>query len=1257
MSNYGQLPFGAAFQPSASAAMPGGFSYPTLPSYASQQQISSSFALSQSHPPGTFPPNRSHTYDAYSANGQRGIPNRFIDGNDRSNLANFSREFSYDPQNPSDYPLSSNSFLGPSPFTAPPPAHSKMSPSSNLPQNAHLDTINHLQPQSVPPKALGISRESSAPLEHELEEGELSSGAMSDGELLADETSGLNDTLHGKLNQQNEPDLYSSKGDYQAAHMLVRELHSWGFGFEDVMAEVTDGEALQKIFKEIGLSTETSPKPRVDSSAQHTLDSSRSTTKKAPPEATSIGNTAAEKSSEYAPTTTSQMNVSQDLNMAQKGSIIPSADSSTPLDRKALIAQKLAAKRAKPPLSIPSAQAPTGKDVEVQAIDKETLAQPPVASLIESNNMTQAVPNQDLSRSSTTMPEVLERERKAQTELARQRMEALKQKVATKQGIIVQANDNSNTNLSSPVENAQEAPADAPRNRQERNTKIETDALSRRESYFSPISQKPMFSIPGLFSMTAPEPDERPRTVSDQQQGGVQSAVASCDADQQVVTMGSIQQSGFSTPSISTNPLEDPTNNSSRKRSQASDFFDSPARIRNPLNQRDAEVIIDISDEESLQSEEGQLIESTYAQSNDIFRSKKQSDPRSLTPAGGGLTQKALPSISTTTTPLVTFTPKGQEPKELKSKELEIELMNRKIAELEATIRARKAKQATNRDQSPGFNGQDAHIGQTAQPLVGNPEASATLNVDNVTDPTISISREVSTSTAEILKEGSVENETSGRDPVPRTDIHYHIADNDAQQTQEAGAVECNAADEAAGQPENLPTSKQDDEQSRLLQPTSPSGLPTSSDQSQVEQEGTAHQSENIITRRRARQAEIEHGLPILNGEIERTRQKLISLREQEIDLEAEIKKGLEGRQMLLDELSRLSQDTAADVASDLERAAKPPWPETQLTHFARSTDVSQQVVRADVNDDGQAQQPIEEIDRAFDADKKPVALERFSPDTPLPDRVATGLAQSELADPPPPVDHDSLSEGELEEDIMDISRSDVDEGEVISDVEGNGSDDYNPGDRQAVPDRTTIENNKEDVVLTDMAVGYAPTMNGKTITLEKPQDGNTVDQDEHMEDIVDLEDEEIYEPPNSFPENDNISIPGSSLCDQDTGEALPKSPPTKLEHAADRSRSDVLSDFQIYEKYATSQASESKRDDDQADQQSLTYRDPKTDRNSEIGDSDEDYEPPEPTALDDSSLPAFPPLAFENVAPMKSSSDADSNDVREMITNSENNN
>ena len=1260
MSNHGQLPFGTAFQPSASAATPGGFPYSTMPQYASQQQSLKNYALPQSHPSGAFPPNRPSTY-AYSANGQRGTPNAFRDENDQPTFTIHGEGIPYDPRHPSNLSTSSDLSFDPSPFTALPPAQSTMTSSSSLLQNAKSDSFNHRQPYNVLSKTLETGGHNSAPLERELEDGELSSGAMSEGELPVDENPSLNDTFHTKLNQHKEPDLYLPMGDYEAAQMLVRELYSWGFSFQDIMAEVTDGEALQKIFKAVGLSTDCPPKPRPESSVEPSIDLSSSITKGVPRETRFVRRVAADDAVDSVPAMVGQKENSQSLDMTEEGKIAQAANGSQPLDRKALIAQKLAAKKAKPPLSIAAAQTSLGKSVEnVQIINSEASRIPPI-SLDASIKPLPAIPDQQSSKSSTAMPEEHESERRAHTELARQRMEALKRKAATKQGISVQSDDRSNQALSPTVKNSQEAPADDQKDNQARRTEVPTDAPSRRESYFSPVSQKPVFSIPGLFSMTAPKPDEQSQTIFDQQQSNVHPTVTSYDVDRQMMTTTSMSESGVPAPSHSTPPIEEPSNTSSRKRSQASDFFDSSAaRVRKSLNQQDVGVIIDISDEESAQSEDDRQSDNAYIQTNSTFHTKNRPDPRSITPPGELPPQNLPPTMSTIATPLVTFTPKGQEPKELKSKELEIELMNRKIAELEASIRAKKAKQTANRSQSPVFTGQLAPREETVKSVTGNPEISATPSVNHLlqnADLTNSISREASTPSGKLFKEASVDNESKRRHNVGTTGINDQVADNEAKETEREGSAEHSVIAEAADQLETLRIPGQINNHFRS-DPSTPWEDPLISPKpSQLEEEGTTREDKRLIAQRQARQAEIKNGLPLLNEEIERTRQKLQSLREQEANLENEIKNGLEGRQMLLDELSRLSQATVSDAAANFEETVKLPSLDAHLTHYPSPTDVSHHVVRVDINEDGQIRQIGKESISASDIDGKSVNPEIFSPDHPSRAAITPDLAQSQLADALPPIAADDLSEGELEEDKMDISRSDVDDGEVTSNGEDSSSGNYEDGDLPVVEDHQTIENEKRDITPADTDVGYVPTTNEEIIELDKSQNSNGVNQDEPMEEAINLEDEEIYEPPNSFSSEDEISLPASSHHDHDIDEALQEPLSTNLNYAANRSQSDALSETQHSEKSATSEARKYNEDNDQDDQQIVSYKPPQIHQSSEDDDSGDDYEPPEPTTLDESSLQAIPPPAVENTASVTSPSDANSNDVREMITNTEKSN
>jgi archaellum component FlaC len=73
------------------------------------------------------------------------------------------------------------------------------------------------------------------------------------------------------------------------------------------------------------------------------------------------------------------------------------------------------------------------------------------------------------------------------------------------------------------------------------------------------------------------------------------------------------------------------------------------------------------------------------------------------------------------------------------------------------------------------------------------------------------------------------------------------------------------------------------------------------------------------IEMKRKRKAELESGLPILDAEVERARSKLDQMRREMERMEEEIRKGLEGRKLLVQELEALGIETEGIPTDELQ--------------------------------------------------------------------------------------------------------------------------------------------------------------------------------------------------------------------------------------------------------------------------------------------------------------------------------------------------
>lgn len=642
------------------------------------------------------------------------------------------------------------------------------------------------------------------------------------------------------------------------------------------------------------------------------------------------------------------------------------AGDSKGVDRKEYIARLAAAKAS---VSSKAASTPT-LESPIQVIVPRT---PPSSTTNQSH--------QELVIDKAQDPEV-EAKRKAQTDLARQKMEALKRRETIQQ--------ESQTPKSHEEDHQNQRSLAGPQQPSSL-TGLATVPLSsvpsRQGSYFSPVTQKPPFSIPGLF-MTLDSSQSIPQPIASQavdtaRQRDIYSAL---DPEPPYsISEGSGEQSRSSitsqAPSIpsrttitgaSTAPAINPTPPAtSRKRQKAADFIDSPStRIKRPLGQQeDSSVIIDISeddlsnvsDDEDLNMEQGEhLLGPCKKSTNGQIGSSKQKSIGDLPPLSDLPSRKK----SMVMTPPTPQTPgQTKDPKQLKSKEMEIELMRRKIAELE---QRNHAKRNISRAQSPGTSSQVP----VSSPLRGQSQSR--------NDPTKALAEIVKAKAGTEALDSTRQSSSTSTEAIESATEERLISEQQLSEVEltraeaeHSVAVDTIAASEQDGQlqEEALQASRREEGLSRAREPSldqdnngqdiehirlksierqgSPGSIQVDQeietseigikDESVLSQQGErlqlqeakqrhqqAEQQRLLDEQQLLRKAEIEAGLPILDATVERTKQRIESLRKEMIELEKEIQKGVEGRRSLMEELLDLSQ-AVGTPQSVVDQISKPP--------------------------------------------------------------------------------------------------------------------------------------------------------------------------------------------------------------------------------------------------------------------------------------------------------------------------------------------
>ena len=633
------------------------------------------------------------------------------------------------------------------------------------------------------------------------------------------------------------------------------------------------------------------------------------------------------------------------------------------IDRKEYIARMLAAKAGKHAVSATSSVPVKTSPIGDSGASAQVRSSDAAAAMIPAT--TQQASDELVDTTSGTQKEDSDAEakRKAQTDLARQKIEALKLRESIQQ----QARPET---LSDAMRHSQQSPAKGvPNIPTEGSIPIPRPLPSRQSSYFSPASRKPPFSIPGLFMTSdAPEPVNPSRALANEGFAVSPQKISYATSDsskQDLHTHATVSAQSPTRDNISHLPdasvdlnslpaIIATTTSSNRKRQKASDFIDPPStRVKRPLGQQeDTSVIIDISDDEVSHNTSGD-------DSLDIDivgrRDSLSKRPQVVAPGNGKEKSiKSLPPLTdvpprkkpvATTPPAAHVSGQTGEVKGLKSKEMEIEAMNRKIAELEQRI-AFKVKRTASRTHSPGTSSR-----VTTSP----PPGEASHQINSAPNVPLSVSESRNGDVEHMGNEESFIALVEGTESAAAEQLNaeqqleeVEIAKAEAERSLAAEISRASATDPLtreermqtpqAEEQSNLQKGEQrfkDEEQNRIhaeeQRPLKVSQIQRAceeenkksrqqqvhlhlQEQEQRQAQETLHErlqehelKRSVNDQRQARKSEIESGLPLLDAEVERTRKRLESLRQEIAGLETELQKGVEGRQGLIEELNNLS--------------------------------------------------------------------------------------------------------------------------------------------------------------------------------------------------------------------------------------------------------------------------------------------------------------------------------------------------------------
>ena len=633
------------------------------------------------------------------------------------------------------------------------------------------------------------------------------------------------------------------------------------------------------------------------------------------------------------------------------------------VDRKEYIARMLAAKAGKPAVSASTPGSSqtlgiTNSGVYALARPSATAApNVPATVLQKPKNVT------DTASGAQKEDSDVEAKRRAQTDLARQKIEALKLRESVQQnGRLAASSDLSSNDHQVLAKGVPSVPA-------ERSAPISRPLPNRQSSYFSPASQKPPFSIPGLFMTSdALRPANPSKLLTSEDFAvsteGVGDATfgSSQEGRRPYATVSAEFSAVDNTPSLPKTSLElnsvlpatiSTTTSSNRKRQRASDFIGSPStKVKRPLGQHeDTSVIIDISDDDVSNDTSGGESLGAAGRRESVPRgpqvtapsSGKKNFPKSL-PLQTDLPQRRKTVMITP--PPAQASGQSSDLNGLKSKEMEIEAMNRKIAELEQRI-ATKAKHTTSGSHSPrtssrvtispplgessnqiskttnfpldlsaSHNGEIASIekGESFPALAETSESAAAeqLNAVQQLKQVEEAKAEAERFLASKTTLASVADQSLTREEdlqIQQAGAQFNLREGKHRSKDEGR--ELLQVEEEQRLEEIQSRQARGEEIKKFSQENADRYLP----EQRVLDQGAGHEylqeherRRSLDDQRKARKSEIESGLPLLDAEVEKTRTRLESLRHEMASLEMQLQKGIEGRQGLIEELHMLSR-------------------------------------------------------------------------------------------------------------------------------------------------------------------------------------------------------------------------------------------------------------------------------------------------------------------------------------------------------------
>lgn len=566
-----------------------------------------------------------------------------------------------------------------------------------------------------------------------------------------------------------------------------------------------------------------------------------------------------------------------------------------------------------------------------------------------------------------------EEKKRAQTELARRKMEALMSRnnkaraEAASQPTVISSSD-------------RQAPAAKPISS---GAKVEPQPLSvitgpqapptPRSSFFSPTPGR-QFSLPGLFMPSASQTSNENTvtqtqqdisTFSDAQQpiskvvnGAVvaSASLRNATANREPIKSFNQETSGGISPSTE-------IINSTRKRQKAADFIEAPTtRVKRLFGQSgDNSVVIDVSDDEAPDSSLNDVEmdidtdQDMYGigqgrpdESNKLQRSAPNNVQLQRRPSALG---DAHTSVGIMTAPVAPVS--GKETNALKSKEKEIEVIKRRIAEKE---QRRQAKQSISRAESPTITKVSSPLKESRDPSESIEQAAIVPVLDNE-----AILEKVQADQEILSVEPMTENKSLDKEqldpeqqkidaelhPTHASDVQRRSETRQLEQQQHQRDLEERHLQELSEQRhKQLEVTQQVEAERDQIREGEKEQAMQSEEEVRRQLEG--HEVGEVLRHRQEIQAReaterksalkaakkvekerklqrksaIQAGLPILDAEVEKTEQKLQKLRSQIQELETELQHGVDGRRNLIEELQALSPDSKTSLVDPDEHDA-----------------------------------------------------------------------------------------------------------------------------------------------------------------------------------------------------------------------------------------------------------------------------------------------------------------------------------------------